>query len=159
LGPAASRTQIAPAYKQILQPLAGVEAHVTDIEADTQSIKAIIERQFGALSWAAGYTGDWETFANDFVDGASLFPAARPLKSQTVESFITRMKSLAGKELRSLQERVSGTEIKVFGNIAVAVVECEMTENETTNSRTVEMLLLVKEAATWRIAAQAWDNA
>jgi hypothetical protein len=129
-----------------------------DTEKDVRAIKAVIERQFAALSWSAGNSGDWETFAADFVECATLFPAARPIKPQSIEAFLARMKNLAGKELRLLQETVVGTEIKFFGNIAVAIVACEMIENETTESRTVEMLLLVKNDETWRIAAQARDK-
>ncbi len=68
------------------------------------------------------------------------------------------MKNLAGNELRSLHETVEGTHIKVFGNVAIAAVLCAMTENENKHSQTVEMLLLVKNAGTWRIASQAWDR-
>ena len=131
---------------------------LTDTEADVRAIKAIIERQFSALSWLEGSCGDWETFAADFVEGATLFPAARPVKPQTIVAFLARMKNVAGKELRSLQETVLGIEVKIFGNIAVAIVACGMVENEVTDSQTVEMLLLVKCDGTWRIAAQAWDK-
>jgi len=40
----------------------------------------------------------------------------------------------------------------------VAAALYGMIENETKNSQTVEMLLLVKDGGTWRIAAQAWDK-
>ena len=69
------------------------------------------------------------------------------------------MKNLAGKELQSLEESILGTKIIAFGNIAVAVAACAMKENETTESRTVEIILLVKDRGAWRIAAQAWDRA
>ncbi len=69
------------------------------------------------------------------------------------------MKSIAGNELRSLEEAVLGTEVTVFGNIAIAIAACAMKENGSTENRTVEMLLLVKDRGAWRIAAQAWDRA
>jgi hypothetical protein len=69
------------------------------------------------------------------------------------------MKGIAGKELQSLDEAVLGTNVTVFGNIAVAIAVCAMRENGTTENRTVEMLLLVKDQGSWRIAAQAWDRA
>jgi hypothetical protein len=89
---------------------------------------------------------------------ATLFPSKRPAKPQTVESFIARMQGLVGTPLRSFRERVLGTDIRVFGNVAVAIAACEHTENEETKSRGVEMLLLVKDDGAWKIVAQAWDT-
>jgi hypothetical protein len=57
------------------------------------------------------------------------------------------MKSIAGKELRSLEEGLLGTNAIVFGNIAVAIAVCAMKENGTTENRTVEMLLLVNSGS------------
>ena len=51
-----------------------------------------------------------------------------------------------------------GTEIHVFGNVAVALAVCEMTENGTEVNRSVEMLLLIKNAGVWQIVSQAWDR-
>jgi hypothetical protein len=47
-----------------------------------------------------------------------------------------------------------GAEIKVFGNVAVAMAACE----NTTITRNVEALLLVKEDGAWKIVSQAWDT-
>lgn len=116
---------------------------MTHSEDDVRAITAVIERQFAALSWSTENTGDWEAFAADFVDGATLFSSTRPVKPQSVDAFLARMKNLAGTELRSLSETVLGSEIKVYGNIAVASVICGMTENELTKSQTIEMLLLL----------------
>ena len=46
----------------------------------------------------------------------------------------------------------------MFGNVAVAVAGCEITENDASVNRGVEMMILVKDAGTRRIAAQAWDT-
>ena len=54
--------------------------------------------------------------------------------------------------------RLLGTEIRVFGNVAVAIAACEMTENEKEVNRGVEMLLFVKDNGVWQIVAQAWDS-
>ncbi len=124
---------------------------------DVRAIQALIARQFASLSWAPGASADWDAFAADFFPEASLYPAARPAKRQTVEAFIERMKGLAGTKLRSLQEAVLGTEIHVFGNVAVAVAACEMTENGAEVNRGIEMLLLIKNEGAWRIVSQAWD--
>lgn len=129
--------------------------HAEDIEA----IEALISRQFESLTWAPGKSANWAEFAADFIEGASLYPSARPANAQTVEGFIERMKGLAGTKLRSFHEQVLGTEVRIFGSVAVAVAACEITENETEISRGVEMLLLVKSNETWRIVSQAWDQA
>ena len=46
----------------------------------------------------------------------------------------------------------------MFCNLAVAVVACEMTENDTRVNRGVEMMLLIKDGGEWKIVAQAWDT-
>jgi transposase InsO family protein len=124
---------------------------------DVRAIEAFIARQFASLNWSPGTSADWEGFAADFFPEASLYPAARPAKRQTVEAFIQRMKGLAGTKLRSFEEAVLGTEIHVFGNVAVALAGCEMSENRAEIDRGVEMLLLVKNAGAWQIVSQAWD--
>ena len=60
--------------------------------------------------------------------------------------------------LHSFNEVVIGSEVHVFGNIAVAIIACENTENETEVNHNVEMMLLVKDEGLWKIAAQAWDK-
>ncbi|WP_201839724.1 nuclear transport factor 2 family protein [Microvirga zambiensis] len=125
---------------------------------DVRAIEAVIARQFASLSWTPGTSADGDRFAADFFPEASLYPAARPAGRQTVESFIERMKGLAGAKLRSFEERVLGTRIHIFGNVAVAVAVCEMTENGVDVHRGVEMLLLVKNEGAWQIASQAWDR-
>ena len=125
---------------------------------DVQAIEAVIARQFASLSWTSGASADWNGFATDFFIEASLYPAARPAKRQTVEAFIDRMKSLEGTTLRSFDETVLGTEIRVFGNVAVALAVCEMTENGAEVHHGVEMLLLIKNVGAWQIVSQAWDT-
>jgi len=129
-----------------------------DRDRELQAIGALIERQFASMSWQVDGRPDWVAFTNDFVPGAQLFPSARPLKVQSLSAFADRMDALVGTTLRSLHEVVLGTKIEVFGNVAVAVVACENNENETDINRVVEMMLLVKDQGTWKIAAQAWDN-
>ena len=124
---------------------------------DIWAIEAIIARQFGGLNWNPGTEGDWETFAADFHPDAALFPAALPAKRQTVEDFVARMRGLAGTKLCSFREEVLGTHIHAFGNVAVAVAACGITENDADVNRGVEMLLLVRDEDQWRIVSQAWD--
>ncbi|MER8472770.1 hypothetical protein NKH23_25735 [Mesorhizobium sp. M1328] len=61
--------------------------------------------------------------------------------------------------MQSFDETVLVSKIYVFGNVAVAVTACENVENESNVERVVEMMLLVKEQGSWKIAAQAWDKA
>ena len=68
------------------------------------------------------------------------------------------MKGLAAAELRSFKEAPLGREIRVFGNVAVAVAACQITENETKLTRGIEMMLLVKTDGRWQIVSQAWDT-
>ena len=121
-------------------------------------IEDIIVRQFASLTWTAGSGGNWDAFAGDFFAEAALYPAARPAKRQDVGAFIERMKGLQATSLKSLRERLLGTDIRIFGNVATAVAACEITENDTTVNRGVEMLLLIKSEGQWRIVAQAWDS-
>ena len=132
--------------------------HADEHGDDVQAIEAVIARQFASLSWTPGAPADWDRFVADFFPEASLYPAARPAKRQTVEAFIERMRGLEGTKLRSFEEAVLGTEIHVFGNVAVAVAVCEMTENGAEAHRGVEMLLLIKDAGAWQIVSQAWDT-
>jgi hypothetical protein len=124
---------------------------------DRRAIEAIIERQFASLGWSPGRSADWQAFASDFFPDASLYPAARPARRQMVEAFVERMQGL-GTKLRSFDETVLGTEIHIFGNVAVALAGCEIIENGTEVSRGVEALLLIKDGGAWRIVAQAWDT-
>jgi len=125
---------------------------------DVRAIERLIARQFGSLTWTPETSADWDAFAADFFPEATLYPAARPAQRQSVEAFVERMKGLAGTKLRSFHETVLGTEVRVFGNVAVALAACEMTENDGQVSRGVEMLLLIKNEGVWRIVSQAWDT-
>lgn len=121
------------------------------------AIRAVIARQFDSIGWTAERPADWATFADDFLPEATLFPAARPIAAKSIDAFIDRMKNVATSELQSLEETVLGTRIQVFGNVAIAMVVCGMSENGSEPKRGVEAILLVKNQDRWRIAAQAWD--
>ena len=123
---------------------------------DEIQIKQLIERQFAALSWADCSGGDWSAFAADFIPGALLYPAARPVIPKTVQRFINRLQSLSKSELTQFYERLVGFQIQICGNVAAAITVCEITENNQEMYRNVEILLLVKDKGYWRITAQAW---
>jgi ketosteroid isomerase-like protein len=124
---------------------------------DIRAIEALIARQFASVCWGPGRPADWGAFAADFFPDAALYPSARPVKRQTVEGFVERMKGLAGGSLRTFDERAAGAKVHVFGNVAVAMGVCEVRENGGAPKRGVEALLLVKDEGRWRIVAQAWD--
>lgn len=126
--------------------------------SEVREIKQIIGRQFGSLCWSSDTAADWDTFVSDFFPGAPLYPAARPVRQQSINEFRERLSGLAKTKLHSFHENMLGTEIRVFGNVAVAVVGCEIVENESDVTRGVEMLLLVKSAGQWKIVSQAWDT-
>lgn len=128
-------------------------------EDDARAIETIIRRQFGSLNWTPGVMADWDAFTADFAPEASLYPSARPARSQTPDAFVQRMRGLAASSLPSFRETVLGFSIRCFGNIAMAIVACEMEENKTAISRNVEMMMLVKNEGEWRIVSQAWDAA
>lgn len=126
--------------------------------ADVEAIEEIIARQFSSLGWRPGVPADWEGFLGDFSPDASLYPAARPVQKKVPRAFVERMAELARGRLTEFSEKVLGTEVTVFGNVAIAAAGCEITENGTETTRGVEMLLLVKDSGRWKIVAQAWDT-
>ena len=126
--------------------------------ADLRAIRDIIDRQFASMCWSVGGGPDTAMFKSDLLPGAPLYPSARPVLATSDDEFTKRMGELARTTLTSFHERVIGTRILVFGNVAVAAAACESTENEGEVNRTVEMLLLVKSGGHWKIAGQAWDK-
>ncbi len=127
-------------------------------EEDEAAIRAIIATQFGCMDWEPGRPADWERFRSLFFPNTTLIPSARPAKRQTIDDFIERMKGLEQNGmLRSFRERMLGSTIHVYGNVAVAIAACEMTENEQETTRDVSGFLFIRDGGEWRIAAQAWD--
>jgi hypothetical protein len=129
-----------------------------DDNHDVQAIRTLIEAHFRGLQWTPNTRADWPAFAADFLPDASLFPAARPVRRQSVDAFIARMDGLARDKLRSFKESMLGMEIRVFGTVAVVLGASEMLENGTEVNRDVSGFLLVKDEGKWSIAAHAWDH-
>lgn len=127
-------------------------------DEDVAAIRQVMRDQFLSLAWSRAKDADWASFAGEFVPGALLFPAARPLAPQSVDQFMDRMKRLRAEvKLATFEETPLGCEVRVFGNVAVAFAGCEMLENGCTITRDVSATLLVRDNGVWRIAAQAWD--
>jgi len=127
-------------------------------EADHRAVRLLIARQFRSLSWNAICAPDWDRFSADFLPGAKLFPAARPVRPVSVPDFVTRMKTAAASTMPVFEETLLGVEIKLYGKVAVALAVCEQREQDAPPERAVEALLLLKEYGIWRIAAQGWDK-
>lgn len=130
-----------------------------DRDQDIRAIEALIRRQAECLAWAPGRAGDWDGFARDFLPGATLIQSPRPVEPRTVPQFVARQRGLADGPLPAYGQRVLGTDIRVFGNVAVALAAGEMKENGAVVACNVAALLLVKDDGAWKIAAQAWDRA
>ncbi|MEO5766704.1 MAG: hypothetical protein ABIR52_15505 [Casimicrobiaceae bacterium] len=130
-----------------------------DESGDARAIRALIGAHFKGLRWAPGTSPGWDAFASDFLPDASLFPAARPARRQTLDAFIARMNGVAQGTLRSFEETTLGMQVLVFGNIAVVLAASRMLENDIAVNHDVSGYLLVKSDGGWRIAAHAWDHA
>ena len=125
---------------------------------DVAQITAIMRSHAASLTWTRERDGNWSGFAQTFLPGAELFPAARPLKPQTIDQFVERLKRLrADGTLATLEETPLGCVVRVFGSVATALIACEMLENRSTVTRDVCAAVLVRDAGAWRIAAMAWD--
>jgi hypothetical protein len=125
---------------------------------DVAAIETLVSTQFRSLAWTEKQDPHWVAFAAGFLPGATLCPAARPVKPQTVEQFIARMQGLRAEgKLVAFEETPLGCSVSVFGNVAVAFAACEMLENRSTVTRDVSAIVLVRDGGVWRIVAQAWD--
>ena len=126
---------------------------------DIQAIKAVIERQFASASWNAYKQPDWDGFVAVFHQDATLFSADQLAAAQTSQDFAARLQEQAKTTRRTFQETALKSDVFVSGNIATAIVDCENIANGYEIHRTIEMLLLVKNADGWKIVSQAWDQA
>jgi ketosteroid isomerase-like protein len=132
---------------------------LVDESEDARAIRTLIGAHFRGLRWSSATRPDWDAFTADFLPDASLFPAARPVRRQTLDAFVTRMNGLAQGALRSFEETTLGMQIHVFGNVAVVLAASEMVENGSAVNQDVHGYLLLKNEGAWRIAAHAWDHA
>lgn len=131
----------------------------TEQAIDIKAIKALIERQFSSASWNTFKHPDWDGFEAVFHPDATLFSADQLNAAQTANEFVTRLQSQSKTTRRTFQETALKIDVSVSGNIASAIVDCENIANGLDIHRTIEMLLLVKNATGWQIVSQAWDVA
>lgn len=126
-------------------------------DSDVTAIRELIRHEL-SLSWSREKDGNWDVFTNTFLPDGALFPAARPVKPQTLDQFLGRLKQLrADGKLHTFEVNPLGCDVQVFGNVAIAFAVCRLLENQTTTNHELNATLLVREAEGWRIAAQAWD--
>ena len=126
---------------------------------DEEAIRVLIGEHFEAMGWESGTDPDWDRFRKDFLPGAQLFGAARPVQARTVDGFIERMETVARKNLHTFEEHTRGMKILRFGNIAVVLAMSEMFENAEEENHDISGYLIVKSEGRWSIAAHAWDQA
>jgi len=126
---------------------------------DEEAIRALIGDHFEAMGWKPGTNPDWDRFRRDFLPGAQLFGAARPVQARTVDGFIERMETVARKNLHTFEEHTRGMKIVRFGNVAIVLAMSELLENGKEENHDVSGYLLVKSEGRWSIAAHAWDQA
>jgi hypothetical protein len=51
--------------------------------ADISAVKRVMFQELN-LAWGRAKNPDWDAFASTFLPSAALFPAARPVKTQTL---------------------------------------------------------------------------
>jgi hypothetical protein len=126
--------------------------------ADERRILEIIQGMFDAISWTAEAGPDLDRFAAAVRKDAVVVPSARPASPTSIEAFAARMGSLhASRAMTNFVEEPTGTVIKVFGNIAVAIGGFTALADGAT-SRGANAFLFVRDDGDWRIAGMAWDN-
>jgi hypothetical protein len=126
---------------------------------DEDAIRSLIGEHFEAMRWEPDADPDWDRFRQDFLSGAQLFGATRPVKARTVDRFIERMETVARTNLVSFEEHTRGIKILRFGNVAVVLAMSELLENGSEANHDISGYLLVKSEGRWSIAAHAWDQA
>ncbi|MDT9598797.1 nuclear transport factor 2 family protein [Sphingosinicella rhizophila] len=129
-----------------------------DRSADEARILEIVDTMFDAISWSEGSPPDFDRFSAAVMAEAVLVPAARPAATTDIASFVKRMSGLhADGAMKTFTEKATKTQIRIFGNIAVAIGGFEAIADGSPG-RGANVFLLVRDAGDWRIAAMAWDN-
>jgi len=131
---------------------------MSDLSSDYKKIQKLIYQQFESLQWTDEVGANWSLFESGFGQCATLFPAKRPVEPITPKQFQQRMSELRTKNILSdFNEKVTACDIRIYGNIATAIVGCEMQENNNTYTYDINAMILLKDENQWRIVSQAWD--
>ncbi len=132
---------------------------MTDYQADQARIQDIIETMFSAVSWSPTSPPDFDSFRAAVRSDAVLAPAARPVATTDIESFVARMNGLyRDGAMKHFDERAHKTLVHVFGNIAVAIGSFEASVDQGDITRGVNVFMFVRNEGEWQIAAMGWDN-
>lgn len=130
----------------------------TSTSADEAEIREIINSMFDAISWTKDRAPNFDTFGAAVHEAAIVLPAARPATPTSISAFTERMKGLhAGGAMASFEEVATGTIVKVYGNVAVAIGGFSALIDGA-GSRGVNGFLFARDQGKWQIVGMAWDN-
>lgn len=126
---------------------------------DQQEISALIDRMLASLCWSPDQAPDWDAFQSVFHEDARLYPSARPVNPSEIGAFVERMTAQRDNgSLVHFDELKLKDTIHVFGNVAIAFSAYQSTINQSSVSKGLNALLLVKEDGAWRCVGMAWEN-
>jgi len=117
--------------------------------SDVDEVKAVIEKLFNAMRAADG-----ETLSSCFHDSAKMLTAMvdengnTRLAESSVSGFAT---SVSGAEAGTLDERITGWDIKVDGPMAMAWTNYEFYRGDTFSHCGVNNFTLFKDNGDWKI--------
>ncbi|WP_299979291.1 hypothetical protein [uncultured Pseudoteredinibacter sp.] len=125
---------------------------------DEKNILELLQKQYSGLSWDESRPANWELFLSGFHPEGRIIPSARPIKIMSPQDFVERMSGLKKRGvLRSFSEQIKFYDIQVYGNVACAIVGCEMTENKLQVTHDISVINLLKEQR-WVIISQSWTS-
>lgn len=128
-------------------------------ETDIEKIRELLEKSLRDISWTADIAPNWDAFRAPAIDGVLMAPSARPLSTISMGEFIERMTSQRDDgSLKSLEESPLSHHIRVFGNIAIAMMSFEARVNGGDPFRGANAFLLAKDGEEWHILGITWDN-
>lgn len=136
------------------------------IEWDTQSIEALVNALYQAISRAPGQLPDWERMRPLFMNGARLIPPSPqggPPSVLTLEQFVQRVNEAvrrAGQDDRGFYERELASRSESFANLAHVWSTYESRHNARDPqpfSRGINSFQLVHHSGRWWVVTILWD--
>ncbi len=136
------------------------------LQTDTQSIQAIINALYEAISHKPRKLPDWQRMKPLFIDGARIIPPSLeggPPQVMTFEEFVERVSESvhkAGEADRGFHERELTNHTEVFGNVAHvwSTYESRYTaEDPEPFSRGINSFQLLYHSGRWWVVTILWD--
>ncbi|UCC78012.1 MAG: hypothetical protein JSW37_06505 [Anaerolineales bacterium] len=136
------------------------------LQTDTQSIEAVINALYEAISHEPGKLPDWQRMKPLFIDGARIIPPSlegEPPQVMTFQEFVERVSESvhkAGEADKGFHERELGNHNEVFGNVAHvwSTYESRYTaEDPEPFSRGVNSFQLLYHSGRWWVVTILWD--